>query len=186
MSKRAAIGPGSVVTPRELVSVSGDAVPIPDPDRLVHLQFRRFAGCPICNVHLQSIVRRHDEIADAGIREVVVFHSTDLELRRYVDDLPFEVVGDPDKALYAEFGVGSAPRAVLDPRAVAPALVTMLRQGYWWNRGGKPVANLHPTGGHLGLPADFLIGADGRVIACKHGAHANDQWSVDELLAHAS
>lgn len=177
---------GSVVARRELVSVSGDAVPIPDPDRLVHLQFRRFAGCPICNVHLHSIVRRHDEIANAGIREVVIFHSTDEELRRYVDDLPFAVVGDPDKALYAEFGVGSSARSVLDPRALAPLLVPVLRQDIARIRAHKPVTNLHLTGGHLGLPADFLIGSDGRVIACKHGTHANDQWSVDEVLTHAS
>lgn len=186
MSKHAVIGPGSTVPARELVSVSGEAVPIPDPDRLVHLQFRRFAGCPICNIHLQSIVRRHDEIAGAGIKEVVVFHSTDEELRHYVDDLPFAVVGDPDKVLYAEFGVGSSPRAVLDPRAVAPTVVSVLRQSITCTRGDKPITNLHPTGGRLGLPADFLIGADGRVIAAKHGTHANDQWSVDEVLAHAS
>lgn len=74
MNKDAVAGPGGVVTARELTGVSGEAVPIPDPHRLVRLQFRRVAGCPICNVHLQSIVRRHDEIADAGIREVVVFH----------------------------------------------------------------------------------------------------------------
>ncbi len=177
---------GSVVAPRELVSVSGDAVSIPDPDRVVHLQFRRFAGCPICNLHLQSIVRRHDEIANAGIREVVVFHSTDQELRRYVDDLPFAVVGDPARALYAEFGVGASPRAVLDPRAVAPVLVPMVRLNIGRIRAHKPPANMHPSGGRLGLPADFLIGSDGRVIACKHGTHANDQWSVDEVLAHAS
>jgi AhpC/TSA family len=103
------------VAPREVVSVSGDAVAIPDPKRLVHLQFRRFAGCPICNVHLQSIVRRHDGIVNAGVREVAVFHSTDEELRRYVGDLPFAVAGDPDKALYDEFGVGSSPRSLLHP-----------------------------------------------------------------------
>jgi peroxiredoxin len=177
---------GSLIAPHQLVSVSGEAVPIPDPDHLVHLQFRRFAGCPICNIHLQSIVRRHDEIANAGIHEVVVFHSTDEELRRYVDDLPFAVVGDPDKALYAEFGVGSSPRAVLDPRAVAPTVVSVVRQSITGTRGDKPLTNLHPTGGRLGLPADFLIGSDGRVIASKHGTHANDQWSVDEVLAHAS
>jgi AhpC/TSA antioxidant enzyme len=182
MSKDAVVGPGSVVPARELVSVFGDAVPIPDPDRLVHLQFRRFAGCPICNAHLQSIVRRHDEIADAGIREVVVFHSTDQELRHYVTELPFAVVGDPDKVLYAEFGVGSAVRAVLDPRALAPALVSVVRQSIGAAGGQTPVANLHPTGGHLGLPADFLIGSDGRVLACKRGTHANDQWSADEVL----
>jgi hypothetical protein len=185
MSKDAVAGVGSVVAPRELITVSGEAVPIPDPDRLVHLQFRRFAGCPICNVHLQSIVRRHDEIADAGVREVVVFHSTDQELRHYVGELPFAVVGDPGKALYAEFGVEFSPRAVFDPRAVPSAMVSMVRQGYWWKRGGKQVANLHPTGGRLGLPGDFLIGSDGRVLACKRGIHANDQWSVDEVLAHA-
>ena len=33
----------------------------------------------------------------------------------------------------------------------------------------------------LGLPADFLIDPGGRVV----GRHANDQWSVDELLTHA-
>jgi len=185
MSKDAVAGVGSVVAARELIDVSGETVPIPDPGRLVHLQFRRFAGCPICNVHLQSIVRRHNEIADAGVREVVVFHSTDQELHHYLSELPFAVVGDPEKVLYAEFGVGTPPRAVLDPRAVPPVLVTMVRRGYWRNRGGKPAANVHPEGGHLGLPADFLIGSDGRILACKRGIHANDQWSVDELLAYA-
>ncbi|WP_077099461.1 peroxiredoxin-like family protein [Mycobacterium terramassiliense] len=163
-----------LVAPREVLSVCGEAVAIPDPKRRVHLQFRRFAGCPICNVHLQSIVRRHDEIAGAGVREVVVFHSTDEELRRYVGELPFAVIGDPDKALYAEFGVGTSPRSVLHPRALAAAI-----------RGGMGTVNMHPTGGHLGLPADFLIGPDGRVLACKRGRHANDQWTVDEVLAYA-
>jgi uncharacterized protein DUF6527 len=40
---------------------------IPDSDsRLTHLQFRRFAGCPICNLHLQTFVARHGEIKNAG------------------------------------------------------------------------------------------------------------------------
>lgn len=52
-------------------------------------------------------------------------------------------------------------------------------------RNGMGNVNTHPTGGHLGLPADFLIGSDGRVLACKRGRHASDQWTVDEILAHA-
>jgi hypothetical protein len=47
------------------------------------------------------------------------------------------------------------------------------------------VTNLHPTGGHLGLPADFITGSDGGILACKRGTHANDQWLVDEVPAHA-
>ncbi|MCV7090787.1 peroxiredoxin-like family protein [Mycobacterium interjectum] len=170
---REGIDVGGVVAPRELATASGEAVPVPDPDRLVHLQFRRFAGCPICNLHLRSIARRHDEIAEAGVREVVVFHSTDRELLRYAGDLPFAVVGDPTKRLYDEFGVGTSARSVLHPRALTSAM-----------RGGVGNVNLHPTGGHLGLPADFLIGPDGRVLACKRGRHADDQWTVDEVLAY--
>lgn len=33
----------------------------------------------------------------------------------------------------------------------------------------------HPTGGHSGLPADILIGADGTVLDANYGRHAADQ-----------
>ena len=39
----------------------------------------------------------------------------------------------------------------------------------------------HSMGGEDYI-ADFLIGPDGRVQAAKYGRHADDQWSVDELL----
>jgi hypothetical protein len=42
------------------------------------------------------------------------------------------------------------------------------------------------NGGINGLPADFLIAGDGRVLARKYGAHAYDQWSVDDLLGLAA
>ncbi|MBF6253160.1 AhpC/TSA family protein [Nocardia farcinica] len=167
---------------RTLDTVTGDQVPVPDPTRLIHLQFRRFAGCPVCHLHLRSFVTRAEEVAAAGVREVVVFHSAAAELRKYTDDLPFAVVADPGRALYREFGVETAPRAVLDPRAwptilraVAHAALATLR--------GRPAPPLRPDGGSLGLPADFLIAPDGRVLASHHGVHADDQWSVDELLA---
>lgn len=44
---------------------------------------------------------------------------------------------------------------------------------------------INPHGGRLRLPADFLIDTDGTVLAAKYGEHANDQWSVDELLGYA-
>lgn len=74
----------------------------------------------MCHLHLRSVVRRHGEIEAAGVREVVVFHSPAEELRVHTDGLPFAVVADPDKRLYAEFGVESAPRALLSPRAWGP------------------------------------------------------------------
>lgn len=173
----------STVPPRTLTSITGADVPVPAPDRLVHLQFRRFAGCPVCTLHLRSIVARRDEIEAAGIREVVVFHSGADTLRRYEADLPLDVIADPRRVLYREFGVETAPRAVLDPRAWPGIVRAVAHAAVATARGRRPVPPLRPDGGSLGLPADFLVAPDGRVLAAKHGAHADDQWSVDELLS---
>lgn len=178
--------PGSTVTGRRFDTVSGGPVGVPDPDRLVHLQFRRFAGCPVCHLHLRSVVRRHAEIEAAGVREVVVFHSSAEELLRHTADLPFAVVADPGKRLYAEFGVESAPRALLSPRAWGPVVGAVLRGGWEVLRGRERLPATHQPGGRLGLPADFLIGTDGRILAAKYGEHVYDQWPVDELLFLAS
>lgn len=160
---------------------------MPDPALLTHLQFRRLAGCPVCNLHLRSMVRREEEISASGVREVVFFHAPAQELRRYVADVPFALVGDPEKLTYREFGVESAPRALLDPRVwptilrgVAVSLSEVIR-------GRKPLPpSRSPLGGRVGLPADFLIAPDGTVLAVKYGVHAGDQWSVDELVRHAT
>jgi peroxiredoxin len=182
-SKR--IEAGALVESRQLRTVTGRPLVVPDARTLVHLQFRRFAGCPVCNLHRHTFARRHDEIEAAGIREVVVFHSPATELRGYTADLPFAVVGDPDKRLYAEFGVESSPRALLDPRAWLPIVRAVLFSLWGIVRAGRPLPPTNPSGGRLGLPADFLIAGDGRILACKYGAHADDQWSVDDLLRAA-
>lgn len=173
--------PSATITGYEFRSVTGEYIPVPDRERLVHLQFRRFAGCPICNLHLQSFVARHDEISAAAIREVVFFHSPEAELAEHTAGLPFATVADPDKDTYRRFGVESGARALLDPRSwpaiIGGSALTL--------RGRFRAPATRQPGGRLGLPADFLVGRDGTVLASKYGAHADDQWSVDELLAHA-
>lgn len=176
---------GDMIARHELRAVIGNSVSIPQAGETIHLQFRRFAGCMVCNLHLKSIVARSAEITTAGIREVIVFHSTGEEIRRHEADLPFSVVGDPYKRLYREFGVETSPRALLDPHVVQamPRALANVVSSVAGHR--QPAPPAIPTGGELGLPADFLISGDGRVLAVKYGTHAYDQWSVDELLALA-
>jgi peroxiredoxin len=70
---------GDRLVPLTLTSMTGESITIPDPDgRVVHLQFRRFAGCPICDLHLRSITGRLEEITAAGVR-------VDLEHRGIVE-----------------------------------------------------------------------------------------------------
>lgn len=174
---------GERFTARELESVSGGTVRIPEPGMTVHLQFRRFAGCPICHLHLRSFARRHEELKAVGVREVVVFHSSAEELRTYEGALPFALVGDPRRRLYREYGVEAAPRALLDPRVWGGLLRALINGFGDFFTGRHPAPPVLPAGGRLGLPADFLIGSEGEILAVKYGEHADDQWSVDELLA---
>ncbi len=168
---------GDIFPAMELETVRGDRIHVPDPRELVHFQFRRFAGCPICNLHLRSIAGRIGQIRAAGVKEVAVFHSSRETMLPYQGDLPFAAIADPARRLYVQFGVASSPRAVLDPRA--------------WIAGLRGRFAKHPSnrnvgeGGHLGLPAEFLVAPDGRILARKYGSHANDQWTVDELLSLA-
>jgi peroxiredoxin len=170
---------GEAVRRRELVNIHGHPMQMPDTERLTHLQFRRYAGCPACNVHLRSIARRHDDLLAAGIREVVVFHSRRETMLEFQGELPFAAIADPEKKLYAEFGVGQmSPLSALDPRSWRAVYRALTRS-----------PNLHGAMGrgeeHMGLPADFLIGPDGVILAAKFGAYVDDHWSVDDLLALA-
>jgi len=169
-----------VLNRRELVDIHGDLVRVPDLRRLVHLQFRRYAGCPVCNLHLRSIALRHDEILAAGIHEVVVFHSSAETMLGFQGGLPFAAIADPEKKLYAEFGVEkmspmAALMAALSPRSWRAAGRALMRAPSLRGAAGRGEE-------HLGLPADFLIGPDGRVLAARYGKYVDDQWSVDELL----
>jgi peroxiredoxin len=186
MSLATRIQPGTILGRHELVTIRSERISLPNERRLVHLQFRRFAGCPVCDLHLHSFAQRHEEIVAASIQEIIVFHSSAEELRPYAAMFPFDVVADPEKRLYAEFRVESAPRALLDPRVWVPVLRGILRSLAGILRGQQPIPSLSPRGGRLGLPADFLIASDGHVLECKYGSHAYDQWSVNDVLRLAA
>jgi peroxiredoxin len=170
----------------ELRATSGEQVTIPDPTgEYVHLQLRRFASCPICNLHVRSIVTRHDEIRAHGIREVVVFHSTVAELSKFEAELPFPLIADPERELYRRLGVDRGPRSLVSMRALRAAMAGEAAAIRHRSTTRGALGPVKPTGGRFGLPAEFLIAPDGRIAALKYGRHAYDQWTVDELLDHA-
>ncbi|WP_323751495.1 peroxiredoxin-like family protein [Marinobacter sp.] len=172
--KRKAIG--DTVALADLSNIKGLPVQVPQPGKLVHLQFRRFAGCPICNLHLQSFFKNSSTLQENGIHEVVVFHASRERMLKDVINVPFDLIADPSRKLYREFGVESSWKAILNFKMMRSALKGVRTFGM------KKPESLEAE---LGLPADFLIDESGRIVALKYGTHANDQWSLDEVIQHA-
>src|SRR6516164_5163364 len=166
--------PGDMLPATVMKAVTGETINLPDAKRLVHLQFRRFVDCPICNTHIAELRRRAREIEAAGIKEVIVFHSSPKSIRSYQKDVPFQMVGDPKKALYKYFGVETS-LGFMSLKALGAGLRGMAHGHF----------ALRFAGGPLGLPGDFLIAPSGQIKALKYGTHAYDQWSVDELITLA-
>ncbi|MEJ2106720.1 MAG: peroxiredoxin-like family protein [Acidiferrobacteraceae bacterium] len=164
---------GEILEQYELESIQGSSVPVPHPTQLTHLQFRRFAGCPMCNLHIHSFMQGYDQLLAAGIQEVAIFHSDKDALLKHHTDAPFPIVADPKKLLYKAFGVEASILSVLNPGVWPAAFKGMFRYGV-----GLPALGESP----LGLPADFLIDSNGRILAAKYGDHAYDHWEVAHVL----
>ena len=166
--------PGDMIPPISVTTIHGVTLAIPDTNApYVHLQFRRFAGCPVCNFHLPSLAKRAVEIRKAGVREVAVFHSSRDEMLKYQAQLPFDCVPDPAKTLYRKFGVETSVFAPLHPAVLWAGFRGVLATGRFYKKAEN---------GIFGLPADFLVSPKGEVLAAHYGSNAYDNWDADQLL----
>lgn len=160
-----------------LRTIKGKKIERPEKNHYIHLQFRRFSGCPVCMLHVQQLLRRRQDIENANIHEVIIFYSTEEKMSDLLADLPFDYVADPKRKLYAQFGVDTKLRSILSPLALPwmlQAVFSRLPQ----------ILRAFPSKGEtlFGLPADFLIDSDWKIVGLKYGKHVHDHWDVDTLL----
>lgn len=167
----------SVIQPFSLKDIDGNLITIPQTQKIIHLQFRRFSGCPICSVHMNELKKRVQEIASSGVVGVVVFYSEEEDIRYNLSEIPYSIVEDSQRIWYAKFGVEESIKSVLNPiawpYAVMGAIHNISKLFSFFPRKQESM---------FGLPAEFLINDEGKLLDVKYGSHAYDQWTVDELL----
>lgn len=144
--------------------------------RKVVLVFLRHLGCPICRMEIAAWKRRTAEFTEAGADVVVFVESPDDSVRAFAQraDVPFHLIGDPDRRFYSAYGVSKGTLAsFLAPGAAKRALKALLR-GH---------AHGRFEGSELQLPADFVVGEDGNIVFARLGRHIGDNTPIDTLLA---
>ena len=131
--------------------------------RRVLLSFFRNARCALCNLRVHHLIQRFDQFQSAGLVVLAVFESPAESLVQHVarQEVPFPLVADPTARLYELYGVESSPEKVAavvqqEPGWLKPLIAEAQSIGY--DLVPEPGSNF------ARLPADFLIGPDGRIV----------------------
>jgi peroxiredoxin len=146
--------------------------------KTVYLSFFRYAGCPLCNLRMRDLTKKHDELVARGVVVVAVVQSPAASVRDAFSSLSprFTILADAKERLYALYGLESSLAGYLSPLNL-PRLASAAAQGIL---PGKM------DGTKTRLPADFVIGPDGIIRAAHYGETIGDHISFERVLTAAS
>ncbi len=142
----------------------------------------RYIGCTVCRYDVHLIAQRYDEFRSKGAQVFVVMQSdrdhVEKDLSASGTQLPFEIVCDPDQAVYRLLSVEPAG----DMSELLGDGLDLLRA-----KGEKAAACGFSHGDYEGneqqLPAMFIVDEDGTVLYAHYARSIMDMPSVDEVLA---
>jgi peroxiredoxin len=154
--------------------------------RILLLSFFRNAACAICNLRVHHLIQRYPTYQQLGLDIVVFFESSAEALLTYVakQDAPFPIIPDPTADMYAHYGVEvSQPKvtATMEMPTTNEVVAEAAAQGF--------ALTPEPGSNFFRMPADFLIGPDGRVIQAHYAEYIWDHMPfevIDELLAQVT
>ncbi len=137
--------------------------------------FLRYYGCTLCQMDIHQLAKDHGKITAGGGQLLLVLQSEREVVSSQIseDTLPFEIICDPEQALYKRFGIQGAEdmRAMVDGKAfakLAKAAVTGYRHGKY-------------EGNELQLPAAFVVDANGKVGYAHYGKTVSDFPDAEKL-----
>lgn len=133
----------------------------------VLLSFFREATCPFCNLRLYELTKRHAMLAEQGLVVLCFFQSPTTQIRQHLlrVDRPFPLFGDPDRVVYGLYGIEySLARATWGLLWRLPRLLRAAWHGHFVSLEGDVTV----------MPADILIGSDGRIRGTYYGRDLAD------------
>lgn len=143
----------------------------------VWLAFFRYASCPLCNLRINDIIKRHDALHAQGVQVLAVFQSPPARVTEYVGKQapPFPLLCDPTEALYGLYQLSTSLAGFLHPKGVVVAFQAA-RLGFLPG---------HMDGSKTRIPGDFLISPDGTLSDVFYGDTIADHIPFARVEAFA-
>ena len=144
--------------------------------RFLLLSFYRYASCPFCNLRVHELKQRLPEFGARQLSLVAVFQSARAGILEYVgrQQPAFPLIPDPEQVMYRRFRVESSLAGFVKGLALrAGRAVQSMRAGFLPGR---------MDGSKTRVPADFLIGPEGRILTAYYGKDISDHLPIDEIF----
>ncbi|HEX8034797.1 MAG TPA: redoxin domain-containing protein [Ktedonobacterales bacterium] len=144
----------------------------------VLLSFYRFAVCPICNVRMHQLAQQAEAYQRRGLYFIACIESSNENAHYYLDrtNYPFPLIPNLGGSLYQAYGVGSSMFGLMKGMLTHRQ---SYREASRLNLGGW---NMRRMDGNVArMPADFLIGPDGRIRLAYYGQDHGDFLNLEEL-----
>ena len=171
--------PGDEAIPFSVETIEGNNITLKEfAGKPLLMMFYRYASCPMCNLRIRDFAQHYPRLHERGLEVVAFFHSPAGNIRANAGKrhIPFHLVADPKFRVYQSYRIETSwPRFLLS--MLLPSFyvdwIRAMQYGIWggvdWQMGK--------------MPADFLIGPDGRILKVHYGREIGDHLSVAEVEA---
>lgn len=139
------------------------------------IQFLRYYGCTLCQFDIIIYKEEYEKIAKSGGQLIVVLQSDQSRMASQVPEgeLPFDIICDPDQAIYKEFDIKPAAsrEEMIGPETMAKVDRAKAR-GF---------SHGEYEGCEEQLPASFIVDHDLKVVYSHYATAIDDVFDPDEL-----
>jgi thioredoxin-dependent peroxiredoxin len=151
----------------------------------VLLSFHVFASCPFCNLRVNETKIKQPQWSAEGLEIIHVFPSPGESIARFAgkDNPPFTIIADPEKKLYAMFGLKKSVLGMLAGFLKVGRLMQAFRVVGLFNSLKNNDAAMHQ------LPGDFLIDEEGVIRQAFYAKTTSDNLpltTIDSFLSNRS
>ncbi len=140
------------------------------------ISFYRFASCPFCNLRINELVTRYDELSN-DFTIVAIFDSSIDNLTEHTKrhQSPFPILADEYNDYYQMFAIEHSLWGMFKGMFLRfPTLIKGMLKGYW---------PFKIKGSITTMPADFLIDRNGIIQQAYYGKDEGDHLSFEKIKA---
>ena len=141
----------------------------------VLIKFHRFAGCPVAQYQIHELIKRQNELNTAGIETIIFMHSSKRNILSNFRETPgLHIIADRHKIYYRLYQSQFLLKKLFSIESWRVTFSSIFKGNFpHFNKFG---------GGILGIPSDFLLDKNGRIVDLHYGEHFGDSWTVSEIV----